>query len=128
LILFVLAHQHFLLLHKNSTRDVPVVSMSWMIIYANYIFSLYTFPFAHSKDDECDNDLTANDQIFNTPFFVLLNSSFTYVIFNNFASSSCLWLCGRWFFILLLLVLWGDYIQKYICYWPSHILFKYNLH
>jgi hypothetical protein len=32
------------------------------------------------------------------------------------------------FFILLLLVLWGDYIQKYICYWPSHILFKYNLH
>jgi hypothetical protein len=57
-----LAHQCLLLLRKNSIPNVPDVSISWIIIYANCIFSLYTFLFAHCKDDdECGNDLTAND-------------------------------------------------------------------
>ncbi len=39
--------QRRLLLHKNSITYVPVIFMSWIIICANYIFSLYAFPFAH---------------------------------------------------------------------------------
>jgi hypothetical protein len=60
-LVYSLAHQCLLLLHKNSTTNVLVVSISWIIICTNYIFSLYTFPFAHSEDDdECDGDLTTN--------------------------------------------------------------------
>jgi hypothetical protein len=56
-----LAHQCHLLLRKNSTTDVPIVFMSWIIVYTNCIFTLYAFPSAHSKDDdECDDDLTTN--------------------------------------------------------------------
>jgi hypothetical protein len=63
-----LTHQHLLLLCKNSIANVPIVSMSWIIICANYIFSLYAFPYAHSEDDdECGDDLTANNWIFNKP-------------------------------------------------------------
>ncbi len=62
--------QHCLLLCKNSTIDVSIISMSWIIICANYIFSLYAFPSTHSKDDdECDGDLIVNNWIFNTPSF-----------------------------------------------------------
>jgi hypothetical protein len=63
-----LTHQRLLLLCKNSIANVPIVSMSWIIICANYIFSLYAFPYAHSEDDdECGDDLTANNWIFNMP-------------------------------------------------------------
>ncbi len=59
---YFLTRQHHLLLHKNSTVDVPIVFMSWIIICANNIFTLYTFPSTHSKDDdECGNNLTTND-------------------------------------------------------------------
>jgi len=58
---YFLAHQHHLLLHKNSSANVPVVSMSRIIVYANYIFSLYVFPSTHFEDvDECGGDLTTN--------------------------------------------------------------------
>ncbi len=81
---------------KNSITNLLVIFISWNIIYANCIFSLYAFPSTHSEDDdECDGDLTANGWIFNTPsHFALVNSSFTSILFNNFASSSCLCLCS----------------------------------
>jgi hypothetical protein len=82
-----LAHQHHLLLRKNWTIDVLVVFMSWIIICTNCIFTLYDFPFPHSKHDECDSDLTANSWIFNTPLFTPLNSFSIFVLFNNFVSS-----------------------------------------
>jgi len=57
--------QHCLLLHKNSIANVLIISMSWIIIYANCIFTLYTFPSTHSKDDdECGDDLTSKSWIF----------------------------------------------------------------
>jgi hypothetical protein len=60
-LVYSLAHQCLLFLHKNSTTCVLVVSISWIIICTNYIFSLYTFPSAHSEDDdECGGDLTTN--------------------------------------------------------------------
>jgi hypothetical protein len=85
-----------LLMRKNSTTNLLVISISWIIIYANCIFSLYAFSSTHSEDDdECDGDLTANGWIFNTPsHFVLVNCSFTSILLNNFASSSCLCLCS----------------------------------
>jgi hypothetical protein len=44
-----------LIMGKKST------SISWIIIYANCIFSLYVFLSAHSKDDEeCGGDYIAN--------------------------------------------------------------------
>jgi hypothetical protein len=49
-----------LLLFKNSNINVLVVSMSWIIVCTNCIFTLYVFPSTHSKDDECGGDLTAN--------------------------------------------------------------------
>jgi hypothetical protein len=55
-----LTRQHHLLLLKNSTINVPVVSMFWIIVCTNYIFTLYVFPSTHSEDDECGGDLTAN--------------------------------------------------------------------
>jgi hypothetical protein len=56
-----LACQRCLLMRKNSIANVPIESMSWITICAHHIFSLYAFPFAHSKDDdECDSDLIAN--------------------------------------------------------------------
>ncbi len=89
-----LARQFLLLLRKNSTIDVLVLYISWIIIYANYIFSFYVF--AHSEDDgECNSNFTANSWIFNTPsFFALFNYSSAFVLLNNFASSSCLCLCS----------------------------------
>jgi hypothetical protein len=44
--------QCLFILHKNSTIDVPIISMSWIIICANYNFSLYTFPSTHFEDDD----------------------------------------------------------------------------
>ncbi len=44
-----LTRQCLLLLLKNSTADVPVVFISWIIICTNYIFSLYAFPSTHPK-------------------------------------------------------------------------------
>jgi hypothetical protein len=57
---YSLACQRCLLLRKNSTSNVPIVSMSWIIVYVNCIFTLYAFLSAHSKDDEWDDDLTTN--------------------------------------------------------------------
>jgi hypothetical protein len=89
------AYQCCLLLCKNSIANVVVISMSWIIVYANYIFSLYAFPSTHSKnDDECNGDLTTNNWIFNNPLFILFNSFSTFVLFNNFVYSSCLCLCS----------------------------------
>jgi hypothetical protein len=41
------------LLHlcKNSTTNVLNLYISWIIVCTNCIFSLYVFPFSHSKDD-----------------------------------------------------------------------------
>jgi hypothetical protein len=66
------------LMHTRSI-EVPLNFMSWIIICTNYIFTLYAFPFAHSKDDdECGDDLLANGWIFNIPSLsTLLNSSLT---------------------------------------------------
>jgi hypothetical protein len=91
-----LACQFLLLLHKNSIENALVLYISWIIICANCIFSLYTFHFAHSEnDDECGDDLTTNGWIFNMPsFFVLLNCYSTSILFNNSASFSCLHLCS----------------------------------
>ncbi len=90
-----LTHRCHLLLHKNSTTNVLVVSMSWIIVYSNYIFSLYAFPSTHSEDDdECGGDLTTNVWIFNTPLSIFRNSSSTSIFFNNSASSSYLHLCS----------------------------------
>jgi hypothetical protein len=88
--------QRLLLLRKNSTIDVLIVFMSWIIVYANCIFSLYAFPSTHSEDDnECVNNLIANNWIFNTLFLsIFFNSSSTSILFNNYASSSCLCLCS----------------------------------
>jgi hypothetical protein len=56
-----LTRQRLLLLHKNSTIDVQVWFISWIIVCANCIFSLYVFLFAHFEgDEECDNKLTTN--------------------------------------------------------------------
>ncbi len=61
-LVYSLTCQCCLLLHKNSIVDVPVVSMFGIIICVNFIFTLYAFLLAHSEDDdECDNDLKAND-------------------------------------------------------------------
>jgi hypothetical protein len=62
--------------------------MSWITIYTNYSFALYTFPYAHFEDDdECGSDFTANNWIFNTPSIsAFLNYSFISIVFNNFAS------------------------------------------
>jgi hypothetical protein len=57
-LVYPLTRQCHIFLCKNSTADVPVVSMSWIIVCTNYIFTLYAFPFAHSEDDdECDGDM-----------------------------------------------------------------------
>jgi hypothetical protein len=46
---------------KTQLQIVQVIFISWIIIYVNYIFSLYAFPFTHSKDDdECGGNLTTN--------------------------------------------------------------------
>jgi hypothetical protein len=93
---YSLACQCLLLFCKNSTTNVLVVFMSWIIIYANCIFSLYTFPFAHSKDDdECGGNLIANGWIFNMPSLsTLFDSFYTSVFFNNSTSSSYLYVCS----------------------------------
>jgi len=91
-----LACQRCLLMHKNSIVDVLVVFMSWIIVYANFIFTLYIFPSPHSEnDDECNGDLTTNDWIFNTPLSALFNSSFISILFNNSVSSYYLHLCSH---------------------------------
>jgi hypothetical protein len=97
-LVYFLACQCCLLLRKISTKDVPIVSMSWIIIYANCIFSLYDFPSTHFEDDdECNGNLIANGWIFNASLCALLNSSFTYVLLNNFFSSSCLCMCSLFY-------------------------------
>jgi hypothetical protein len=69
--------------------------MFWIIVYAKCIFSLYAFPFKHlDNDDECGGNLKANGWIFNTPsYFAILNSFSTFVLLNNFTSSSYFCLC-----------------------------------
>jgi hypothetical protein len=81
-LVYSLTCQRHLLLHKNSTRNVPVISMSWIIIYTNSIFTLYAFPYAHFEDDDCSNDLTTNIGIFNILWgnFLSLYSRFYEVI------------------------------------------------
>jgi len=94
--IYSFGHQHLLLLWKNSTIDVLVVFISWIIVYANCVFSLYAFLFTHSNhDNECGGKLKANGWIFNTPSLSsILNSFSTFVLLNNFASSSCFCLCS----------------------------------
>jgi len=96
---YFLACQCCLLLCKNSTTDVLIVSMFWIIVCANCIFSLYAFPSTHFKDDdECNSNLITNGYIFNTLFFFALPNFFsTFVLFNNYASSSCLCLCSLFY-------------------------------
>jgi hypothetical protein len=54
--------QPFLCLHKNSTLDGPNLYILWIIVYANYIFSLYTLLSSHFENDgECNDDLTTNN-------------------------------------------------------------------
>jgi len=92
---YSLACQHRLILHKKSTTYAPIISMSWIIIYTNYIFSLYVFPSARFEDDdECDDNFITNDWILNTPFCVFFNSFSTFVLLNNFASSSYPLMCS----------------------------------
>jgi hypothetical protein len=76
-----LACQCHMLLRKNSTIDVLVISMSWIIVYANCIFSLYAFPSTHSKHDECDNNLTTNSWIFNI-FFSLCSFQLLFYFYS----------------------------------------------
>jgi hypothetical protein len=84
-----LAHQRHLLLLKNSIANVPIIFMSWIIVYINCIFSIYTFPSTHFEDDdECDNDLTTNAWIFNTPLSSLFNYSSILVLLKKITSSS----------------------------------------
>jgi hypothetical protein len=96
---YFLACQCRLFLRKNSIANVLIVSMFWIIVCANCIFSLYTFPSTHFKDDdECISNLITNGYIFNTPFlFALSNPSSTFVLLNNYASSSCLCLCSPFY-------------------------------
>ncbi len=61
---YALTHQCLLLLRKNSTIDVPIWFISWIIVCANCIFSLYVFPSTHFKDDEkCNDNFTTNEII-----------------------------------------------------------------
>ncbi len=104
--------------------------MSWIIVYANYIFSLFAFLFAHSKDDdECGSDLTTNGLIFNTPFlYALLNSSFSYIIFSNSTSSSCLHLCHSFVlpFPLLFSIIFQWHFLHSCCYELQNFENAYN--
>ncbi len=94
--IYSLAHKCRLLLCKKSIIDVPIIFMFWIIICANYIFSLYVFLSTHSEDDdECGDNLTTNGKIFNIPFLsALFNSLSTSIFLKNFASSCCLHLCS----------------------------------
>ncbi len=79
-----LAHQHHLLLHKNSIAYILIVFVFWIIVCANCIFSLYAFPSAHSKnDDECGDDLITNGWIFNIPFLFTLFNSYLFLFFST---------------------------------------------
>ncbi len=86
------AHQRFFLLCKNLTIDVIVIFISWIIVYKNYIFSLYTFLFTHSKDDECNNDLIAKAEYathFHTLLFLTLLSLMLFSTISLPPASSC---------------------------------------
>jgi hypothetical protein len=91
-----LAHQLLLRLRKNSTTDVPIIYILWIIVYASCIFPLYDLPSSHFENDgDYNSDLTANNWIFSIPScFVFFNSSFSSFFFNNFSSSSCFYLCS----------------------------------
>jgi len=93
---YSLTHQCHLLLCKKSNLDVSIVFMFWIIVCENCIFSLYTFPYAHSKDDdECGGNLIANGRIFNIPSLsTFLNSSSISIFLNNSTSSSYLRMCS----------------------------------
>jgi len=56
-----LTHQHCLLLHKNSIANVLIISCLELLFVQTIFSSLYAFLSTHSKDDECDNNLTTND-------------------------------------------------------------------
>ncbi len=98
-LVYTLARQLLLLLCKNSTIDVLVLYILWIIVCMNCIFSLYAFRSAHSEDDdEFDDDLITNNWIFNTPScFTFINSFSAFVPLNNFASSSYLCLCSLFY-------------------------------
>ncbi len=95
-LVYFLTRSYCLLLRKNSTANVLIVFMFWIIICTNCISSLYIFPSAHYEDDhECVSDLIANGWTFNTPSLsTIFNSFSTSILFNNFASSSYLCLCS----------------------------------
>ncbi len=118
-LVYSFAHQRLLLLRKKSTTYVLIIFMFWIIICANCIFSLYAFLFAHfENDDECNDNLIANDRIFNTPSLsTLLNSSFTSILLNNSNSSSylCLYSFFCVFFPLLFLVV-SQWHSLHSCY------------
>jgi hypothetical protein len=96
-----LAHQLFMMLHKNSIADLLVLYISWIIVCTNCIFSLYILPLSHYKDDdECDDDLTTNIWIFNTPsHFTFCNSFSTSFFLNIFSSSYFCWGSLCFFFL-----------------------------
>jgi hypothetical protein len=57
-LVYSLACQLLLLLCKSLIVDVLILYISCIIVCANNIFSLYTFPSTHSKDDdECGGNL-----------------------------------------------------------------------
>jgi hypothetical protein len=100
--------------------------MSWIIIYANCIFSLYAFPFTQfENDDECDGDLIADGRIFNMPFlFALFNSFYTFVIFNNSVSSSCFFLYSLLFTSFSLAILYNFSITLFTLMLPWTLKLK----
>jgi hypothetical protein len=75
-----LAPISLLVLRKNSITYVIVLFILWIIIFANYIFSLYAFPSIHYEDDEYGGDLIANGWILNTPSCSTFRNS-SYVFF-----------------------------------------------
>jgi len=96
-LVYSLARQLLLFLFKNSTANVLILYISWIVICANSIFSLYTFPFAHFKDDdECGGNLKANGWIFNRPFLSIL---FNYSSTSIFHLSSLLYAFFSFFII-----------------------------
>jgi len=69
---------------QNSIANVPILYISWIIICANCIFSLYVFLSTHAKDDdECDNNFTTNSWIFNMPSLFVFFNFFLLLFFST---------------------------------------------
>ncbi len=115
-----LACQHHLLLHKNSTVDVPVIFMFWIIICANCIFSLYAFPSTHFEDDdECGGNLTTNGWIFNIHFFLFFSILLLFILFLTISVLPPTFICAHPFefpFPSLFIVIFQlHFLHSYCC-------------